>query len=142
MPFLLLLLLWTAAEIALMFRVSEWLGGSSLLIWIIVAGLLGGALIRRQGLRTIQALRESSSRGELPALAMIETMIVLVAGLLLILPGLISDGLALLLLIGPRRHLAKRLISGIAQARPDLKQPVTLEGEFQRKAQSSLKRDP
>ena len=142
MPFLILLLLWTAAEIALMVRVSHWLGGSGLLIWIIAAGLIGGTLIRRQGLRTLQAVRASTARGELPAQTLIEALIVLIAGLLLILPGLISDGLALSLLIGPRRWVARRLGAGIAQARPDLQQPVTLEGEFQHRPTSRLKQEP
>lgn len=134
MPFLLILLLWIALEVGLMIHVSDWLGGSAVTLWMLAAAVVGVTLIRRQGLRAISELRASTGRGELPAQTLIESLVVLLAGLLLILPGLISDVLAVLLLIGPRRRLARGLGSGLAQARPDLKQPVTLEGQYERKS--------
>jgi len=53
----------------------------------------------------------------------------------LVLPGFLSDLVGLsLLLFGLRKRLAMRLGEGMAKARPDLKQPVTLEGQYRRKS--------
>ena len=135
MPILIILLLWIACEAWLISRLTELVGGGWVLAWMIAAAVGGVMLIRRQGVRTIRELQMATARGELPAPVLLEGLVVLIAGLLLILPGLISDFVALtLLLFGLRKRMAQRLGEGLAKARPDLKQPVTLEGEFQRKS--------
>jgi UPF0716 protein FxsA len=135
MPVLIILLLWIACEAWLISRLTELVGGGWVLAWMIAAAIGGVMLIKRQGVRTIRELQMATARGELPAPVLLEGLVVLIAGLLLILPGPISDFVALtLLLFGLRKRMAQRLGEGLAKARPDLKQPVTLEGEFQRKS--------
>lgn len=134
MPILIVLLLWIGAEAWLISRLTEWLGGASVLAWLLAAAIGGVMLIKRQGVRTIRELQMATARGELPAPLLLEGLVVLIAGLLLILPGVISDVIALsLLLFGLRKRMAQRLGEGLAKARPDLKQPVTLEGEYRRR---------
>ena len=134
MPLIIVVLLWIAGEAWLLARLSERIGGAWVVALLALGVVAGVVLIRHQGMRVIRELRTSVGRGELPAATMIEGVLVLFAGLLLILPGLLSDLIALsLLFLGLRRRLALRIGEGLAKARPDLRQPVTLEGQFRRK---------
>lgn len=133
MPLIIVLILWIGLEAWLISRLAERIGGGDVLLLLLAAAVGGLALIRRQGLRTVRELRLAAQRGELPGPVLLEGLVVIMAGVLLLLPGLVSDALALsVLLLGARRSLAQRLGEGIARARPDLKKPVTLEGEYKR----------
>ncbi|WP_428312633.1 FxsA family protein [Hydrocarboniphaga sp.] len=138
MPIIILLFGWIALEAWLISRLTEWIGGGWVLAWLLAAAIGGVTMIQRQGIRTIRELQMATARGELPAPILLEGLVVLMSGLLLIVPGVLSDGVALsLLLFGLRKRMAQRLGEGLAKARPDLKQPVTLEGEFRRKSGKS-----
>lgn len=133
MPFL-LLIAWIVAEAWIVARLAERFGSTAVLIWLIAAVVAGSIVIRRQGMRSIREIQIATARGELPANALIGGAIGLAAGLLLILPGLLSDLVAISLLFGGlRRRLAHKVSDGIAKARPDLKAPVTLEGDYTRR---------
>lgn len=111
-------------------------GGSFVLLWLLGAVVAGVLLIRRGGMTAFQLLRYSIARGELPPPQVFQGLVMAFAGLLLILPGFVTDVLALSLLIGGsslRERLGARLSATVAQSRPDLKQPVTLEGTFKRR---------
>lgn len=134
MPIVIILLGWIALEAWLISRLTELVGGGWVLAWLLAAAIGGVMLIQRQGIRTIRELQTATARGELPTPILLEGLVVLMSGLLLIVPGLLSDIVALsLLLFGLRKRMAQRLGEGLAKARPDLKQPVTLEGQFRRK---------
>ncbi len=96
--FLLAIILLPVAEIAVLIWLADatnWLFVIGLLIG---AGLLGAYLARQQGLRSVGRLSEEFRRGQMPADAIVDAMLVSVAALLLILPGLLSDVVAILLL--------------------------------------------
>lgn len=133
MPLIIVLILWIGLEAWLISRLAERIGGGYALLLLLAAAVGGAVLIQRQGLRTVRELQMATQRGELPGLVLLEGLVVIMAGLLLLLPGFLSDAVALsLLLLGLRKRLAQRLGDGIAKARPDLKKPVTLEGEYKR----------
>ena len=101
----------------------------SLLIWIgsktspgaaiglvLLTGALGAALARWQGMRTVHRLREQTQQGIVPAEAMMDGFMILVAGLLLITPGILTDGVGLLLLVPSfRKQLRQQLRKWMAQ---------------------------
>jgi UPF0716 protein FxsA len=120
----------------LLVQAVEALGGWPVALWVLATGVLGLYVIRRQGLATLRLIQQATTRGELPAQEWMEGLLLFAAGLLLILPGLLLDGLALGLLLpwGLRRRLGTRLYTGMARSRPDLRQPVTLEGEYRHKS--------
>jgi UPF0716 protein FxsA len=126
---LLLLLAWIFLETLLLMRLGRSLGGSLLLLYLLASAAAGVLVMRRHGLGAMQQVRAALSRGELPATAMMEGLLGFAAGLLLILPGLLSDALALLLL-GLRHRLARQIDRRMAAARPDLRRPVVIEGEY------------
>lgn len=96
-------LLLPLVEIALFIVVGRAIGLFPTLALVIGAALLGSILLRQQGLGVISRMRENIGAGTVPGRAMFDTMIIGLAALLLILPGFLSDGVALLLLIPPVR---------------------------------------
>jgi UPF0716 protein FxsA len=98
-------------EIALLIKVGQTVGLLPTLLLLIGGGLLGGLLLRWQGMSVLRDLGTTMGQGTLPGRALADTMLIGVAALFLILPGLISDGIAILLLLPPVRHAIYRLLS-------------------------------
>lgn len=106
------------------------------LAWLLAAFVAGLVFIRRQGLRTVGALRAAVLVNDWPGTALWEGLLSLIAGLLLMAPGAASDLVALCLLLpGLRRRLARKL--GADRAREGTA-PVVLEGEFRERPATPL----
>jgi len=99
------------AEIAVFIKVGAWLGLGPTLAAILLAALAGIWLIRHQSLATLAKVRAALERREAPTAELFDGACLLVAGLLLILPGFISDLAALLLLIAPLRQALRRSLA-------------------------------
>lgn len=114
---LLVLMLLPAIEIAVLvwlaLETSVWF----VLALLLGAGLLGTFLARQQGLRAMTRVADEVRRGRMPADALLDALLVSLAAVLLILPGLLSDVVAILLLFPPTRHLLKRSAKRGIQAR-------------------------
>ena len=98
------------AEIATFIQVGQWLGLGPTLALVLLAGLAGILLIRHQSLATLRAVRAALARNQVPAAELADAACVLIAGFLLILPGFISDIVAILLLVRPLRRAIFRWI--------------------------------
>lgn len=92
-----------------------WVGGQigvlATLAAIIVTALAGVLIIRWQGMGLVLDSRAMMARGEIPAKAFAEAMMLAVAGLLLLVPGFVTDAMGLLLLIPPVRAALYALLS-------------------------------
>ena len=71
---------------------------------VVGTALLGLWQLRRQGLQSYRRMQQCMLRGEVPALEMMESVVMLVGGMLLLVPGLISDAIGLLCLFPPARR--------------------------------------
>ncbi len=87
------------AELYLLIRVGEFLGAGWTVLLVILTGVSGAWLARTQGVNTLLKVRRILNSGELPANELVEGLLILVAGILLITPGLITDVVGLLLLL-------------------------------------------
>ena len=135
MPFI-LLIVFVGLETWGILRMIESVGAGYVGLYLLGAALVGGWLIVNGGLTAIARIRIAVSRGELPAAEIFSGLLTAFAGLLLILPGFLTDLIAISLLIsgaGIKQRLGEKLSATVAQARPDLKKPVTLDGEFRRR---------
>ena len=119
------------------------------LLWVLVAGLVGLAAIRFAGTQVLTRLQAAQREGALQQKVLAGDMALAFAGLLLMVPGLISDSLALLIMVPPFRGLLCKLMGlrGVntgaqfthsfsqsqadAHARSEGGDGVILEGEFQ-----------
>src|SRR5436190_2470147 len=75
---------------------------------VIVTGVVGTALARREGWKVFQRMREDVRTGQMPADSLIDGFLVLLAGILFVLPGVLTDVVGILLLFPPTRLLVKR----------------------------------
>jgi UPF0716 protein FxsA len=120
MPILLLLLLWIMAEIAGFAEMGRLVGAGGVLMLILLSGALGALLLRIQGAAMLPILRASMARGGAPERALFNSLFLGLAGILLILPGFVSDIAALLLLA----FKLPALVSGAYRMGPRAKGPT------------------
>jgi UPF0716 protein FxsA len=101
------------AEVYTLIRVGGAIGPLATIALLLGAAALGSWLVRRQGTAVLTRQRAAMDRGEMPTGTLLDGAMLLAAGVLLVLPGLLSDGAALLLLVPPLRHwLVRRLGRG------------------------------
>ncbi len=98
------------AELALLIRIGGWLGLGPTLLLVAGTGAAGAWLARREGLRSWLAVQAELGQGKLPGESLVHAMLILVAGVVLITPGVITDVAGILLLLPPvRKGLIARL---------------------------------
>src|SRR6478736_895120 len=74
---------------------------------VIVTGVVGTALARREGWKVAERMREDVRTGQMPADSLIDGFLVLLAGILFVLPGVLTDIVGIVLLFPPSRSLVK-----------------------------------
>ena len=77
------------------------------LLLVIATGLLGAWLSQRQGWRTWVRIRQELVQGRMPADALFDGVLILIAGILLLTPGLLSDLVGISLLVPVCRRFYK-----------------------------------
>lgn len=109
--FFYLLLLFTLLpfiELSLLLEIGSRIGTPATLGLIILTGVVGASLARWQGLRTAWRIREQLAAGEMPTDSLLDGMLILLAGAVLITPGVLTDAAGFALLIPPIRQFVKR----------------------------------
>jgi UPF0716 protein FxsA len=81
------------------------------ILMVIATGVLGAALARWQGWQVLQRIRSDAAAGRMPADAMIDGFLILLAGILLVTPGVMTDLMGVALLIPPARAIVKRAVA-------------------------------
>ncbi len=102
-------------ELVLLLMLSERMGWAPTLGLVVFTGVVGANLARHQGLRTIQKLQQEVSGGQMPATALMDAAMILVAGALLLTPGVLTDLFGFSLLIPFCRHAYRRGLAGYIQ---------------------------
>ena len=101
-------------EIAVLVKFGQSVGVWLTILEVIGSAFLGIGILQRQGLTMFMRTQEAVMRGEPPVGAMLDGGIMVLAGTLLIMPGLITDAMGVLLLIPFVRHLlAGRMVAGM-----------------------------
>lgn len=104
--FLLALAALPLAELALLIKVGGLIGGWWMFLIVVATAVLGMTIIVQNGFSAALRMQQAMMRGEAPFAPMMDSGMVVLAGLLLITPGLIADAVGLLLLVPPLRALA------------------------------------
>lgn len=135
-PLIIILAILPFIEIALLARVVGLIGFIPTLGLLLLAGAAGLTIIRQQGMTALLRAQQSMSRGELPAQDIVNSGIIVLGGVLLIIPGVLSDLLALACLLPAlRARLANRLLAtrfSVASAGRHSTQDSVIEGEYHR----------
>lgn len=130
MPILVLLigLALPLVELAVLVKVGQAVGLWKLLLILLGMAGLGAALLYWQGWSALRQTQDALLRGEPPVGPMLEGMLLVTAGVLLLVPGLITDAFALVLMIPPLRRVIARWLLRRAVAAGD----VHVEGSFRK----------
>lgn len=91
-------------EIYFLIQVGSVIGGLPTILLVIVTAVVGVALLRIEGFSTLQRINQRVAAGEMPAQEMLEGVLLMMAGLLLLTPGFLTDGIGFIFLFRPARQ--------------------------------------
>lgn len=149
-------------EITVLMQVGSLLGVGPTIAIVIITAWLGAKYVRQQGLSTLNSVQTKMAQGQMPSDEIVAGLMLLVAGVLLVTPGFVTDFFGLALLIPAFRsflvkntkqhinvggaqsnHFHFNGAAGPTQQPPSdapFKEPIshahkgqTLEGEYERK---------
>jgi len=142
-------------EIALLIQVSDVIGGVATIALVVITAILGAKMVKQQGMGALQNAQTQMAQGQMPAKELFTGICVIIAGVLLLTPGIMTDVFGLLLLTPAiRNKLASglasqatvRMSAGMQQGpspyaqqphsmrdQQQTEQPTTIDGEFERK---------
>ncbi len=104
------------AEIAVFIEAGERFGLWSTIGLVVLTAVLGTALLRHQGLKTLARVQNSLNRGEVPVGELFAGICLLAAGLLLLTPGFLTDSVGFALFVpGMRNILAGGILKALSQ---------------------------
>ncbi len=104
-------------ELVLLLQIGQAIDWPATIGLVLVTGLVGSFLARWQGTKALREIQTQLASGQLPGRALFDGALILVAGAVLITPGVITDACGFLLLLPPVRGLLGRLLSGWAAKR-------------------------
>jgi len=109
---LLLVLVVPFADLFLLVQVAEMIGFWQVLGIVLITGVVGAEVVRREGLYVLRKIQRSVTTGEMSR-NMLEIGLLVGGGILLLLPGLITDFFGFLVIVRPvRERIAARFGNG------------------------------
>ena len=118
-------------ELCVLNEIGSQVGASWTILFSILTALLGGWLVRTQGVSVVFRAQQQIRQGSAPTLELMEGATLLIVGFALLLPGFITDVIGFLLLITPIR---RQVIIWILQQR-NILQPDTPHSQTAQRAQ-------
>jgi UPF0716 protein FxsA len=130
-------------ELFLLIRIGRVVGAGSTIAFVVAMGILGAALAKTQGRKVLLEWQDALAAGRVPEEGVLGGVLVLFGGLLLIVPGIITDVLGFFCLLPPtRRAIAHALQSYLSQKLAAGQVQMQMPGfSFQQPA-SRTRRDP
>lgn len=90
-------------ELWLLIRIGQMIGAGPTILIVILTGVAGAHLTRQQGLSVWLQAQQEMMRGQFPQAALIDGILLLVAGVTLITPGFLTDVLGFAILFPATR---------------------------------------
>ena len=139
MPLIFLITFFTVIymEFIVFAEVADGIGTLSALLLTILTAVLGIYIIRQEGLKVLLNMKQTVDRGESPVKEMIHGFFLAVAGFFFLMPGFITDSMAIILAISPiREWLGSSMVSAGKrnyQNRPksSFSSGIIIDGEFE-----------
>lgn len=98
------------AEIATFMQVGDIIGTPKTLLLCLLTAIIGGYLVRRQGIQTLFNAQKHMSMGQMPVQELFDGICLVAAGAMLITPGFVTDTVGFLLLTPPVRVALKSFL--------------------------------
>lgn len=101
-------------EIYLLIQVGGIIGVLPTILLVVLTAVVGAFLLRQQGLSTLARFQSSMAKGEMPATALLEGVMLLIGGALLMTPGFFTDAIGFACLLPfSRKWLANAMVSKV-----------------------------
>ncbi|EIT85439.1 phage T7 F exclusion suppressor FxsA [Fictibacillus macauensis ZFHKF-1] len=97
----------SVGEIAIAVWIGHLLGALPTIAIIVITSFFGAWLAKRQGLHVVKNVKQQLQYGQVPSQSLLDGLCIVLGGLLLLIPGFLTDVVGLLLLFPPTRVLAK-----------------------------------
>ncbi len=133
--FLRLLLLFTIVpltELYLLVKLGTVVGVAPTVGLVILTGVLGAWLARVQGLGVLRRLGKDLDQGRMPTEALLDGLLILVAGAVLLTPGLLTDAMGFFLLVPQGRTVVRKILVARFAARFHPTDPNVIDAEWRR----------
>jgi len=104
-------------EIFVLVRVGQVIGPWWTILLLVVSGVIGTWLIRREGGRAWRALSEALQTGRMPAREIADGALILVGGTLMLAPGFVTDAAGILLILPLTRPVARTVLTRLVTRR-------------------------
>jgi UPF0716 protein FxsA len=133
------LMAWPILEIYVFIQVGEWLGWINTVLLFLGAGVAGLWLMRAEGISLLMRARAQMQNGVAPIDQAFDALCLVAGGVLLLLPGFLTDIAALVLFLPPTRAALKRMLARHAivhgghygDPRQRAQAEMVIEGEFE-----------
>lgn len=132
----LLFVLVPALELFLLIKIGAIIGAGNTFILILVTGAIGSYMAKTQGLSTWKNLNSKMSSGQMPGKELIDGAIILVAGALLLTPGVLTDVVGFLGLIPLTRGLLRGTLLSFAKRIPSVNVGMRFGSTFSQSTES------
>lgn len=109
--FIAVFFLYIYCEISLLVAIGSSIGVLPLILLMIAISAAGLWLIKLRGNITLLEIRSQLAQGKVPTQAVISSVLFAMAGVLLLIPGILSDILAILLVLPVTKHLAQAYLA-------------------------------
>lgn len=108
LPFMLLLV--PIVEIGVFIAIGDRIGIFYTLLMILATAILGSILLRIEGFRVLNQIRSEMAAGKIPTKELTSGVMILIAGVLLLTPGFVTDAIGFLLFLPPVRSAIRAFI--------------------------------
>lgn len=111
MPFFIIFVLIPLAELTVFMAVSEEIGLGTALLMALFTAILGGFIVKYQGVQTMMNAQTSLRGGQIPSKELFDGLCLVAAGATLITPGFITDAIGFALLVPPLRDKIRQKLA-------------------------------
>jgi len=98
------LLLIPLLDVLLLVVLTGYVGWVAVILLVVLTALVGMLLVRAEGRHTLRQIEAKAARGEVPTKELLDGALLLVAGVTLLTPGLVTDAVGFLLVIPLTRY--------------------------------------
>jgi len=131
-------------ELFLLIEVGSAIGALPTIGICLLTAMMGTGLLRQQGLQTLGRARNNLDQGTLPAIELLEAVALVIGGVLLLTPGLVTDVFGFACLLPASRHFLVRLALSRLEVRigpggpgghggRETDDPHVIEGDYERR---------
>lgn len=139
MPFLIIFVIIPLLEVFAFIQVGDEIGVFKTLLLCVLTAMIGGMLVRQQGLETLVKAQNNFRSGQIPLDALFDGFCIVIAGAMLLTPGFVTDTMGFLLLIPPFRKFVREKIAasgkfkvyGAGTEQPRAHDSDVIEGDYE-----------